>query len=123
VGLNVRQSIEDFGPPLKQRAASLEMAGCRGVSRARLAGELLSAARSLVNVPPALLDEALRREVGGRDTLMGRTVRTESGMVGKAVGIGADGALLLEVDGTVEEVRAGSVTDVQAVASSRSESV
>lgn len=30
VGLNLRQGIEDFGPGLRERAASMEMAGCRG---------------------------------------------------------------------------------------------
>jgi BirA family biotin operon repressor/biotin-[acetyl-CoA-carboxylase] ligase len=112
VGLNLRQGIEDFGPGLKGRAASMEMAGCRNVSRARVAAELLSAARSLVDRPPVLLDERLRREVEERDILAGRVVRTEAGFVGNAVGIAADGALRVEVDGRVEEIRAGGVVAV-----------
>lgn len=110
VGLNLRQRIDDFEPGMKGRAASLEMAGCTGVSRSRIAGELLSAARSLVDPPPPSLDERLRQEVRDRDTLTGRTVRTEVGVTGKAIGIAADGALLVEVDGRVEEIRAGGVT-------------
>ena len=113
VGLNLRQGIEDFGPGLKGRAASMEMAGCRDVSRSRVAGELLSAARSVVDPPPALLDEPLRREVRDRDILTGRTVRTELGIAGRAIGIAADGALLVEVDGRVEEIRAGGVMAVE----------
>ncbi len=109
VGLNLRQGIEDFDPGLKERAASMQMAGCRGVSRSRIAGELLAAARSLVDPLPALLDEQLRREVQRRDILNGRAVRTEVGLAGKAVGIAADGALLVEVEGRVEEIRAGGV--------------
>ena len=112
VGLNLRQGIEDFGPGLKERAASMEMAGCRGVSRSRVAGELLSAARSLVDPLPALLDPSLRREVGERDTLTGRMVRTALGIAGKAIGIAADGALLVDVEGRVEEIRAGGVMAV-----------
>lgn len=83
------------------------------MSRSRVAGELLSAARSLVDPPPALLDEPLRREVRDRDILMGRTVRTQLGITGKAIGIAADGALLVEVDGRVEEIRAGGVMAVE----------
>ncbi len=113
VGLNLRQGIEDFGPGLKERAASVEMAGCRGVNRSRLAGELLSAARSLVDPLPAFLDKSLRREVGDRDTLTGRTVRTELGIAGKAIGIAADGALLVDVEGRVEEIRAGGVMAIE----------
>jgi len=113
VGLNLRQGIEDFDPGLKERAASMEMAGCRGVRRSRVAGQLLSAARSLVDPPPTLLDERLRQEVRDRDTLTGRTVCTEVGISGRAIGIAADGALLVEVEGRVEEIRAGGVTTVE----------
>ncbi len=113
VGLNLRQGIEDFDPGLKERAASMEMAGCRDVSRSRVAGELLSAARSLVDPPPALLDERLRQEVRDRDTLTGRTVRTDVGFTGRAIGIAADGALLVDVEGRVEEIRAGGVMAVE----------
>ncbi len=113
VGLNLRQGIGDFEPGLKERAASMAMAGCRDVSRSRVAGELLAAARSLVSPPPALLDERLRQEVRDHDTLNGRTVQTDVGGTGTAVGIAADGALLVEVDGRVEEIRAGSVMAVE----------
>ena len=91
----------------------MEMAGCTGVSRSRVAAELLSAARSLVDPLPTVLDEPLRREVGDRDTLTGRTVRTELGITGRAIGIAADGALLVEVEGRVEEIRAGGVMAVE----------
>ena len=122
VGLNLRQGIADFDPTLKERAASIEMAGCGGVSRSRVAGELLSAARSLVDSPPTLLDERLRQEVRERDILMGRTVRTEVGVVGRAIGIAPDGALLVEVDGRVEEIRAGGVLALESGGSARTES-
>ncbi len=112
VGLNLHQGIEDFDPGLKERAASMEMAGCRGVSRSEVAGELLSAARSLMDPPPASLDERLRKEVRDRDILTGRMVRTEVGVVGRAIGIAADGALLVEVEGRVQEIRAGGVMAV-----------
>jgi BirA family biotin operon repressor/biotin-[acetyl-CoA-carboxylase] ligase len=109
VGLNLHQGIEDLVPGLKERAASMEMAGCRGVSRSKVATEILSEVRSLADPPPAFLDERLRQAVDARDILTGRTVRTEVGFVGKALGIAADGALLVEVEGRVEEIRAGGV--------------
>ena len=112
VGINLRQGIEDFEPGLKDRAASMEMAGCRGVSRSKVATELLSEARSLVDPLPTSLDERLRQEVRDRDILIGRTVRTEVGFAGTAIGIASDGALLLEVEGRVREIRAGGVTAV-----------
>jgi len=121
VGLNLRQGIEDFGPGLKERAASMEMAGCRGVSRSKLAGELLSAARALVDTPPALLDEQLRQEVRDRDSLIGRAVRAEVGIAGRAMGIAADGALLVEVEGRVQKVRAGGVSALESGGSVRTQ--
>ena len=122
VGLNLHQGIEDFDPSLKERAASMEMAGCGGVSRSKVAGELLSAARSLVDPPPALLDERLRQEFRDRDILAGRTVRTEVGFEGQALGISADGALLVEVEGRVREIRAGGVTALESGRTARTES-
>lgn len=113
VGINLRQGIADFDPGLKERAASLEMAGCRGVSRSKIATELLREARSLVDPPPALLDERLRQEVRDRDILIARRVCTEVGLTGQAIGIADDGALLVEVEGVVREVRAGGVTAIE----------
>lgn len=90
----------------------MEMAGCRGVSRSMVATELLSEVRSLADPPPSFLDQRLRQAVNDRDILKGRTVRTDSGVVGKAIGLAADGALLIEVEGRVQALRAGGVTAV-----------
>jgi BirA family biotin operon repressor/biotin-[acetyl-CoA-carboxylase] ligase len=119
VGINLRQGIEDFDPELKERAASLEMAGCRDVSRSGIVTELLRASRSLLDPPARLLDQRLKQAVWDRDVLNGRFVAAEVAIagkvvriVGKAVGIGADGALLVDVEGRIREVRTGSVTVV-----------
>ena len=119
VGLNLRQGIEDFDHDLKERAASVDMAGCRGVSRSRVATELLRASRALMDPAPGLLDEPLRQAVRDRDILIGRSVHAEVAIegkavriVGKAMGIAADGALLVDVEGRIREVRAGGVTVV-----------
>jgi BirA family biotin operon repressor/biotin-[acetyl-CoA-carboxylase] ligase len=119
IGINLRQGIEDFDPGLKERAASLAMAGCRDASRSAIVTELLRASRSLLDPPARSLDERLRQVVWDRDILKGRFVTAEvaiSGevvpIVGKPVGIGADGALLVDVEGRIREVRTGSVTVV-----------
>jgi BirA family biotin operon repressor/biotin-[acetyl-CoA-carboxylase] ligase len=122
VGLNIHQGIESFDPGLNERAASIAMAGCTDVSRSRVAGELLSAARSLVDPPPEFLDERLRQEVHARDILNGRTVRTEGGVTGQAVGIAADGALLVKVADRVEAIRAGGVRAIDDGVGARMES-
>ena len=54
----------------------------------------------------------MRQEVRDRDILTGRAVRTEAGVSGQAIGIGADGALLIEVEGRVQEIRAGGVMPI-----------
>ena len=110
VGLNIGQRAEDFPSDLRDRATSLEAAGCAPVSRAELAGGLLGEARRLVEPLPERLDEGLRQELGDRDALAGRTVRTDAGLVGQAVGLADDGALLIEEDGIRHAVRAGGVS-------------
>ena len=108
IGINVRQSEGDFAPTLHGRAISLEAAGCR-VDRGELARALLAEARLVLDPLPGLLDDGLRRELGRRDTLIGRMVSTDTGLEGRALGISSDGALLVEVDGVSTKVRAGSI--------------
>ncbi len=109
VGIDVSQQEEDFPQALRDQATSLEASGCAGVTRARLAGRLLAGARDLVEPPPPKLHEDLRREIRRRDALVGRTVRTDTGRVGQAVGIAHDGALLVESERGRYAIRGGSV--------------
>ena len=118
IGVNVRQSEGDFAPTLHGRAISLAAAGCR-VDRGELARALLTEARLLLDPLPGLFDEALRRELGRRDTLIGRMVNTDAGPEGRAMGISSDGALRVEVDGVSTTIRSGSVrVDARAVGKS-----
>ena len=112
VGLNICQREEDFPYALRDQATSLEAAGCSGVSRAELAGGLLGEARNLVEPLPDGLDERLRVELQHRDALAGRTVRTDTGQVGQAIGVADDGALLIEAEGIRYAVRGGGVSIV-----------
>jgi len=107
VGVNVHQRQEDFPADLSDRATSLLAAGCSGQSLARMAGEVLRQTRLLVEPLPELLDEGLRNELGKRDALAGRMVRTEAGQEGTAIGVADDGALLIQSDGVCHTVRGG----------------
>ena len=109
VGINVSQGDADFPAALRGRATSLGAAGCEGVSRAALAGAVLREARSLVEPLPDGLDGGLRRELQRRDALAGRTVRADTGQQGRALGVAADGALLIEAEGQVQAIRGGGV--------------
>lgn len=110
VGLNVHQRPEDFSPALIERATSLGAAGCEGVSLAQVAGEVLRQTRALVEPLPSRLDEGLRGELGRRDALAGRTVRTEAGQEGMAIGIADDGALLIDAEGVRHTIRGGGIS-------------
>jgi biotin-(acetyl-CoA carboxylase) ligase len=72
-----------------------------------MAGEVLRQTRLLVEPLPELLDEGLRNELGKRDALAGRMVRTEAGQEGTAIGVADDGALLIQSDGVCHTVRGG----------------
>lgn len=109
VGINISHQRVDFPRALRDQATSLEAAGCTGVTRSSLAERLLVEARELLNPLPSELGEALRREIRCRDALVGRRVRTDVGRVGKAVGVSADGALLIESEGTRYAITGGSV--------------
>ncbi len=76
-----------------------------------LAAALLGALRRWADAPADRLDGALRAAWEGRDFLRGREVRVTPGPRGRVVGVGDDGALLLESAGGADlvAVRAGSV--------------
>ena len=109
VGINIRHQRVDFPRALRDQATSLEAQGCAGVTRSSLAERLLVEARELLTPLPSELGEGLRREIRRRDALVGRRVRTDIGRVGKAVGVSADGALLVESEGTRYAITGGSV--------------
>ena len=109
VGINISHQRVDFPRALRGQATSLKAEGCSGVTRSSLAGRLLMEARALLTPLPSELDDGLRREIRRRDALVGRRVRTDMGRVGKAVGISADGALLVESEGTRYAITGGGV--------------
>jgi len=110
VGLNISQRQEDFPPGLRDHATSLAVGGCPAVLRADLAGGVLRTARDLLEPLPNGLDEGLRRELQNKDALAGRTVRTDTGQEGRAIGVARDGALLIETEGTRHAIRGGGIS-------------
>lgn len=111
VGINVRQSPEDFPPGIRERAVSLESAGGAQVSRSKLAGALVRELIELCRPPfPAGLPGELHAELEARDALRNLSVLTVQEGRGTARGIAEDGALILErPDGSRARVVAGSV--------------
>lgn len=106
VGINVTERV--FPPELASIATSLALLGARDLDREALLADALEAierrtaehARSLAT---------LLTEIRAHDALRDRRVRVD-GVEGRACGIGADGALLIEDAAGVEHaVRAGSV--------------
>ena len=80
------------------------------MSRPALAGALIARMRELLTPGPVRLAGALHRELTRRDALMDRAVVLGSGETGTARGIDSEGALLLEEpEGTMREIRSGSV--------------
>lgn len=110
LGINVRQTRDDFPPELRESAASLEMASGGSVSRGRLAGAVMSELRALFSDLPFELTGALAAEVRRMDILAGRQVSSSTGLQGQAHGFGPDGALRIrDAEGREHRVHAGSV--------------
>lgn len=109
VGINVRQTRDEFPPELVDRATSLEREIARPVSRSALAGALLGHARALLDPTVLRLDGALAAELAGRDLLLDRPLRAgESEGVGR--GVDSRGRLRVEgPDGSIRFVAAGHV--------------
>jgi len=109
IGVNVAQRPADFPPDLRGRATSLEAEAGRRVPIPALCGSVLARLRDVWSREPAGLEGGVARELRSRDALRGRRVRAD-GVEGRAVGIGADGALVVETEpGRRTRVVAGGV--------------
>lgn len=114
IGVNVGQDRDDFPPELRERATSLSLEAGRLVSRVAVLGELLPRVLRAGGEPVGPLGDDERRRLAERDALRGRRVRMDDGEVGTAVGIAADGALLVQSGtGRPRPVRGGTVRMVE----------
>jgi BirA family biotin operon repressor/biotin-[acetyl-CoA-carboxylase] ligase len=112
IGLNLLQASYPAG--LAGRASSIEAELGRPIERAALAVALLERLRAVLGRMHAEGREAICREwrTFGGAGLTGATVQWDDRAGrrrGRAIDIGADGALLVECDGRVERVMAGDV--------------
>jgi BirA family biotin operon repressor/biotin-[acetyl-CoA-carboxylase] ligase len=107
VGLNVRTTA--FPPELADRATSLAALGCHGLDRSILAAQMCDAiAASIARFERDGL-EGFLPSLARLDALRGLDVDVPP-VHGTAVGIDADGALLVrQQDGTVVAVTSGEV--------------
>jgi BirA family biotin operon repressor/biotin-[acetyl-CoA-carboxylase] ligase len=111
VGMNVRHRPADFPDELRPSAVSLAMASGRDVSRASLAGALVSNIRNLLSGGGPRLEESLLSEIGRRDALRGRRIGISEGPTGVATGIDEQGRLRVRLSsGERVDVVTGSVT-------------
>jgi BirA family transcriptional regulator, biotin operon repressor / biotin---[acetyl-CoA-carboxylase] ligase len=112
IGLNVLQLPADFPPELRDSATSVREAAGWSPSRAELAGAVVGEVRRVLESP--VLDAVALAELERRDALRGRAVRVTAGggqeLSGEALGIGADGSLLVRATGDeVRRIRSGTV--------------
>ncbi len=116
IGVNLLHRAADFPPELRATATSLFLASGREVVPEIFAGELLSALAPLVDEglerPAALVSLAGPRWIHRLGDPL--AVATGSGTLrGTFAGVGQDGALLLDVDGSRRAVHDGEVLRVR----------
>lgn len=110
IGLNCHHTAGELPLPT---ATSLRLAGAESVDKAALAREICGELeRRLSRAPQAsdLVEELRLRTVHRQGDLI-RCRLAERELEGRFVGIGDDGALLLERRGAVEEVRSSEIVD------------
>lgn len=107
IGINVLQAAHDFPADLRQRAVSLHMAGSV-TARATLVRAILDRLRPF-HVPPPPLDARTLQALAARDALRGHQVDIDGTTAGVALGIAADGCLIVRAGDRARRVRSGSV--------------
>ncbi|MEX2583036.1 MAG: biotin--[acetyl-CoA-carboxylase] ligase [Gemmatimonadota bacterium] len=113
IGLNLLHSTDDFPPEIRAEATSLRLATGRPIGRFEVASEVVR--RLFGELSTTSAAGALPRDLGGRDVLRGRSIEVfepETGRLlvsGVAAGVSAEGALLVNTESDLVEVRSGTV--------------
>lgn len=113
VGLGVNVHAAAFPPELAARATSLALLGVLDRDRSALAGALILAIGAAVRRFEAHRLEAFMPAIARRDALLGQAVEV-SGVSGTAVGIDAEGRLLVRGEGgEITAIVSGEVRSVE----------
>ena len=109
IGINCRQSPEDFPPELHSIAGSLSMAGARDFSRSALAAAMIDA---VYEMWAGILSRQaeIMAEYRARCVTLGKTVVLPDGRQGTAVSVTDAGALEVDTGGEVLRIAAGEVS-------------
>lgn len=110
IGLNCHHRAEELPLPT---ATSLRLAGAETIDKAAIAARICDELDRRLSTPRSALDlvEELRSRTVHREGDLIRCRLAERELEGSFVGIGDDGALLLERRGVVEEVRSSEIVD------------
>jgi BirA family biotin operon repressor/biotin-[acetyl-CoA-carboxylase] ligase len=110
IGVNLRCSAPEIPAELAGSIGFMEpLAGC-AISETDMAKEVITQLRRWAQPVPRTLTGPLRAEWESRDLLRGQSVRMDSGVAGRSLGVSSDGALILsKADGSLIAVLAGSV--------------
>ena len=119
IGINVHHRPEDFPPPLRQTAASLEMVTGIAWRRADVLQAVLIQFDKQVMLLRSGRYETVRRAWADACDLLGREVRCGGGVAGAVTAIDGQGALLLATPRGPCRVMSGDVTVVRKGAASR----
>ncbi|MGD2215785.1 MAG: biotin--[acetyl-CoA-carboxylase] ligase [Gemmatimonadales bacterium] len=114
IGVNVHQKTADFPAALRGVAIALDAAAGRTLSRLELADRIIDEVEISCLNPPEILDREFLRRFDDYDWLRDRRCSIDSvgstPLLGTAVGIAPDGALLFRPDrGALQRVTAGHV--------------
>lgn len=116
IGVNVLHRPADFPPELRDTATSIAAATGRAPDRVALLSAIVAHVLRLVDAPAGPLGPEVLAGIARRDALRGRAVLVSDPATGRAtlhgtaLGIAADGALLLRTEaGVLRRVLSGSV--------------
>ena len=109
IGVNVAQRLSELPHDTDPPATSLRHACGLEIGRADVATALIAALRPLFAAPHGALDQAELARYAARDALRGRAVSVDGEPAGTVRGLDPRGALVVERDGTLRLVHAGTV--------------
>jgi BirA family biotin operon repressor/biotin-[acetyl-CoA-carboxylase] ligase len=109
IGINIMHTMDDLPPALRSTATSLALEGVAPLTRADVAGAVLTALNEVHARIAEPLDAEEIRSFGQLDVLRGHAIEIDGRVLGKACGIAASGALQIDDGNSSTEIRSGPV--------------